>query len=58
MARLMAKLGLGVSVAQFDNPEHVDNTVPTVTADPVAVSAPTPEGETDLNLPEDVDLGA
>ena len=54
----MAKLGLGVSVAQFDNPEHVDNVVPTVTATPVAVTAPVPEGETDLNLPEDVDLGA
>lgn len=52
----MAKLGLGASVAQFDKTEHVDNTVPTVTSAPVAVSAPAPEGETDLDLPEDVDF--
>lgn len=54
----MAKLGLGVSVADFNNVEHVEDRTPTVTSTPVAVSAPAPEGETDLDLPEDVDLGA
>lgn len=54
----MAKLGLGVSVADFNNVEHVEDKTPTVTAVPVDVSVPAPEGEPDLVISEDTDLDA
>lgn len=38
MARLTAKLGLGVSKASFNNPEHVEDRQPTVTS--IAVDVP------------------
>jgi hypothetical protein len=56
MARLMAKLGLGVSVADFNNDEHVEDRTPTVTAVADDISVSEPEGKLNLGISVDTDL--